>query len=68
VCVYSVFVLSCAQVAASRLADPPQRGRTDCVKDQETEKAAKFQQEAVEPQVDRMFQFSYLQKFVVQNY
>jgi hypothetical protein len=42
VCVYSVFVLSCVQVAALRRADPPS-------KDYETEKAATIQQRAVEP-------------------
>jgi hypothetical protein len=31
VCVYSVSVLSSVQVAASRLADPPSKGPTDCV-------------------------------------
>jgi hypothetical protein len=36
--VYSVFVLSCVQVAALRRADPRPRSPTDCVKDQETEK------------------------------
>jgi hypothetical protein len=65
---FFVFLLFCAQVAASRLADPSQRSPTDCVKYQEIEKAAKVQQKAVEPQVDRMFQFSYLQKLLVQNY
>jgi hypothetical protein len=49
VCVYSVFVLSYVQVAALRRADPPSKESTDCVKDQETEKAAKVQQTAVEP-------------------
>jgi hypothetical protein len=38
VCVYSVFVLSCVEVAALRWADPPSKDPTDCVKDQETEK------------------------------
>jgi hypothetical protein len=41
VCVYSVFVLSCVQVAALRQTDPCPRSPTDCVKDQETEKATK---------------------------
>jgi hypothetical protein len=37
-CVYSVFMLSCVQVAALRWADPRPRSPADCVKDQETEK------------------------------
>jgi hypothetical protein len=41
------------QVAALRRDDTPSKGHTDCVKDQETEKAAKAQQRAVEPQTDR---------------
>jgi hypothetical protein len=53
VCVYSVFVLSCVQVAALRRADPPSKGPTNCVKDQETEKAVKVLQWAVEPQIGR---------------
>jgi hypothetical protein len=49
VCVYSVFVLSCVQVAALRQADPPSKESYRlCKKDQETEKAAKVQQIAVE--------------------
>jgi hypothetical protein len=49
VCIYSVFVLSCVQVAALLRADPPPRSSTNCVKDEETEKAAKAQQMDVEP-------------------
>jgi hypothetical protein len=47
VCVCSVFVPSCVQVAALRRADPSSKEPTDCLK--ETEKAAKAQQGAVEP-------------------
>jgi hypothetical protein len=54
VCVYSVFVLSCVQVEALRWAEPRQRSSTGCVKDQETVKAAKAQQRAVEPQIDNI--------------
>jgi hypothetical protein len=35
----------CVQIAALRRADPPSK---DCVKDQETEKAAKVQQRTAE--------------------
>jgi hypothetical protein len=51
VCVYSVFVLPCAQVAAFRQADSP--SKDECVNDQETGKADKAQQRAVEPYIDR---------------
>jgi hypothetical protein len=46
-----MFVLSCVQMAALQQADPQPRSRTNCVKDQETEKAGKIQQSAVEPQI-----------------
>jgi hypothetical protein len=46
VCVYSVFVLSCVQVAALRRADPPSTDSYRLCIDQETEKAAKVQQRA----------------------
>jgi hypothetical protein len=48
VCIYSLFVLSCVQVAALRRADPPSK-ESYWLKDQETEKAAKVQWMAVEP-------------------
>jgi hypothetical protein len=52
VCVYSVFVLPCVQVAAFRLADPLSKESYGlCL--QETEKAAKVQQGTVEPKIDR---------------
>jgi hypothetical protein len=47
-CVYSAFVLSCVQVAALRQTDPPSEEFYGLVKDQETEKAAKAQQRAIE--------------------
>jgi hypothetical protein len=50
VCVRLFLVLSCVQVAALRRADPPSKESYRlCKKDQETEKAAKFQQRVVEP-------------------
>jgi hypothetical protein len=51
--VYSVFVLSCVQVAALQRADPPSKKSYRLSKGQETEKAAKVQQRAVEPQIDK---------------
>jgi hypothetical protein len=47
--VYSVIVLSCVPVAALRRAHPPSKESYRLCKDQETEKAAKAQQRAVEP-------------------
>jgi hypothetical protein len=49
VCVCSAFVLFCVQVSALRRLIPRPRSPTVCVKDQETEKAVKAQQRAVEP-------------------
>jgi hypothetical protein len=49
VCVYSVFVLSRVQIAALRRADPPSKESYRLCKGvQETEKAAKVQQRALE--------------------
>jgi hypothetical protein len=49
-CVYSVFVLSFVKVAALLRADPSSKESYQlCKKDQETQKAAKAQQRAVEP-------------------
>jgi hypothetical protein len=45
--VYSVFVLSCVQVADLRRADPPSKGPIYCVEDHGTEKETKAQQGAV---------------------
>jgi hypothetical protein len=53
VCVYSVFVLSCVQLAALGRIDPLSK-ESYRVKDQETEKAAKAQQRAVEPYIDKV--------------
>jgi hypothetical protein len=51
VCVYSMFVQPCVQVAALRRADPQSKeSYRMCKKYQETEKAAKAQQRAVETQ------------------
>jgi hypothetical protein len=49
VCIYYMFVLSCVQVAALRLADPPSKKSYRLYKNQDTEKAAKAQQRAVGP-------------------
>jgi hypothetical protein len=50
VCVYSVFVLSCIQVAALRRADPlSKEAYRLCKKDYGTEKEVRAQQRAVEP-------------------
>jgi hypothetical protein len=57
-CVYSVFVLSCVYVAALRRADPRSKSPINCVKDQETEKAAKAERRALDPRIDRLFTFT----------
>jgi hypothetical protein len=50
VCVYSVFVLSCVQVAALRRADhSSKQSYLLCKKYDETEEEARAQQRAVEP-------------------
>jgi hypothetical protein len=51
VCIYSVFVLSCVQVEALRRADPLSKESYLLCKNQETERAVKAQQKAVEPQM-----------------
>jgi hypothetical protein len=48
-CAFILFVVPCEQVEALRRPDPRPRSSTDCVNDQETEKAEKVQQRAVEP-------------------
>jgi hypothetical protein len=52
-CVHLFFMLSCVKVAALRRADAPSKSPIDCVNDQETEKAAKVQQMAVESWIDK---------------
>jgi hypothetical protein len=47
-CAFIVFVLTCVQVAALRRAALLSKESTDCAKDQETEKAAKAQERAVD--------------------
>jgi hypothetical protein len=49
VCVYSVSLLSCVQIAALRQADPPSKDSYRLCKGQEAEKAVKIQQRVVEP-------------------
>jgi hypothetical protein len=50
VCVYSVFVLSCVQVAALRRADLPSKESCRLYKDDyETKEEARAQQRTVEP-------------------
>jgi hypothetical protein len=54
VCVYSVFVLSCVQVAALRLADHSSKESYRLYKkDYETEEEARAQQRAVEPLMNK---------------
>jgi hypothetical protein len=54
VCVrlFCVCAALCVQVGVLRRADPPSKGDTEYVEDQENEKAAKVQQRAVEPYID----------------
>jgi hypothetical protein len=53
VCIYSVFVLSCAWVAALQWADRSSKESFQLCIGLKTEKVAKAQQGAVEPQTDR---------------
>jgi hypothetical protein len=51
-CAFILFMLSCVQVTALRRADHPSKESNRlCKKDQETEKAAKVRQMAVEPHI-----------------
>jgi hypothetical protein len=50
---FILFVLSYVQVEALRLADPPSKYSYRLCKREEAEKAAKVQQRAVEPWIDR---------------
>jgi hypothetical protein len=52
VCVYSAFVQSCVGAEALGRADPPSEEPYPLCKNQETEKAAKFQQKAVDGWMD----------------
>jgi hypothetical protein len=53
VCVYSVFLLPCVQVAALRRADPSSKESYRlCKNDYETEEGTRTQQRALEPLMD----------------
>jgi hypothetical protein len=53
VCIYSVFMLSCVQVAALRWADPPPMESYRLCTGLRTEKAARAKQRAVEPLMNK---------------